>query len=262
MRALGVALLLSVAVATAAPGQSLPFAPGERLTYQAKVGKLGTIGTATMWVNGPVEVRGRPTWHLQFEIDSKIGFVRVLNVSESWLDALRMTSLRFHKVERHPLSKREERVEVFPEEQRWQNAAGDAGRTMSEAPLDELSFIYFLRTLALDTGAATRYDRHFEAARNPTLVTVHGRETLATPAGTFETVVVEMRVRDGRYGEQGGAIRVHFTDDARRLPVRIESAVPLAGRAVLTLKAYASGDACRGYPVAARPEAGSARAGC
>lgn len=262
MRALGVALLLSVAVATAAPGQALPFAPGERLTYQAKVGRLGTIGTATMWIGGPVEIRGQPTWHLQFEINSKIGFVRVLNVSESWLDAPRMTSLRFHKVERHPLSRREERVDVFPEEQRWQDASGGTGRTTSDAPLDELSFIYFLRTVALDAGAATRYDRHFEAARNPTLVTVLGRETLDTPAGRFETVVVEMRVRDGRYGEQGGAIRVHFSDDARRLPVRIESAVPMAGKAVLTLTAYASGDACRGYPIAARTEGSSAKAGC
>jgi hypothetical protein len=173
-----------------------------------------------------------------------------------------MTSLRFHKVERHPLSKREERVDVFPAERRWENAAGEAGQTPTEAPLDELSFIYFLRTVSLAAGGATRYDRHFEAARNPTLVTVQGRETLVTPAGTFETVVVEMRVRDGRYGDQGGAVRVHFSDDARRLPVRIESAVPMAGKAVLTLESYAAGDACRGAPIAAGAPADGGRTGC
>lgn len=262
MRALRVALFLCVAASAAAPGQSLPFAPGERLTYQAKVGKLGTIGRATMGVDGPVDVRGLPAWHLRFAIDSKIGFIRVLNVSESWIDALHMTSLRFHKVERHPLSKREERVDVFPAEQRWRNAAGDTGHTPSAAPLDELSFIYFLRTVALPDGGSSRYDRHFEAARNPTLVSVQGRETLTTPAGTFETVIVEMRVRDGRYGEKGGAVRVHFSDDARRLPVRIESAVPMAGRAVLTLESYAAGDACRGAPIATRGTADGDRPGC
>lgn len=262
MRAAGLALLLAAVLAGEARSQELPFAPGERFTYQARVAKLGRIGTATMWVDGPVDVRGQSTYHLRFEIDSKVGFVRVLNVSESWLDALRMTSVRFHKRERHPLSKREESVEVFPDEQRWQSAEGGAGRTMSDQPLDELSFIYFLRTVALPEGGSSRYDRHFEAARNPTLVSVQGRETLTTPAGTFETVIVEMRVRDGRYGDKGGAVRVNFSDDARRLPVRIESAVPMAGRAVLTLESYAAGDACRGAPIATRGTADGDRPGC
>lgn len=237
MRAAGLALLLAAVLAGDARSQELPFAPGERFTYQARVAKLGRIGTATMWVDGPETVRGQSTYHLRFEIDSKVGFVRVLNVSESWLDALRMTSVRFHKRERHPLSKREESVEVFPDEQRWQSAEGGGGRTLSEQPLDELSFIYFLRTVVFEPGGAMRFDRHFEVARNPTLVRVVGREVIETPAGRFSTIVVEMQVRDGRYGGNG-AIRLHLSDDARRIPVRMESAVPLAGKAVLTLQTY------------------------
>lgn len=238
MRAAGLGLLLVAALAGEARAQARPFAPGERLTYQARVARLGNIGTARMWVEGPVDVRGQPTWHLRFEIDSKVGFVRVLNVSESWLDAFTMTSLRFHKRERHPLSKREESVEVYPDEQRWQSASGGAGRTTTDKPLDELSFIYFLRTAALDEDGAIRFDRHFETSRNPTMVTVVGREVVETPAGRFNTIIVEMKVRDGRYGGDGGSIRLNLTDDARRLPVRMESSVPMAGKAVLTLQSY------------------------
>ena len=240
MRPAAMVLALCATMTVVADGQGLPFAPGERLTYRARVARLGNIGTATMVIDGPEDVRGQPAYHLRFEIDSKVGFVRVVNVSESWLDAPRMSSLRFHKRERHPLSKHEERVEIFPDEQRWQAADGDAGRTMSEQPLDELSFIYFLRTIPLDESGALRFDRHFEMARNPTLVKVVGRDTLTTNAGSFPTVIVEMQVKDGRYGG-GGSIRVHLSDDARRIPVRMESSVPMAGKAVLTLESYSAG---------------------
>ena len=240
MRAAGLALILGATMAFQAQGQPLPFGPGERLTYRAHSARLGNIGRAAMVVAGPIVVRGQEAWHLRFEIDSRVGFVRVLNVSESWLDAPRMRALRFSKRERHPLSRHEEQVEIFAEEQRWESTSGDAGRTMSDQPLDELSFIYFLRTTPLAEAGALRFDRHFEMSRNPTLVRVMGRETLSTPAGTFATVIVEMEVRDGRY-KGGGTIRLHLTDDARRLPVRIESSVPVAGRAVLTLEAYVPG---------------------
>lgn len=240
MRTAVVALLLALGIAGTADSQSLPFAPGERLTYGARIGSVGR-GTAVMSVDGPVPVRGYDAYHLRFEVRAKVGFVSVLNVSESWLDAPAMSSLRFHKRERHPLAKQDQQAEIFPAEQRWEGD-GQSGRTMHDQPLDELSFIYFLRTVRLPTGGALRFDRHFEAARNPTLVKVVGRETLETKAGRFSTLVVEMQVRDGRYGE-GGTIRLHLSDDQRRLPVRIESRIPMAGRAVLTLESFVPGAA-------------------
>jgi hypothetical protein len=239
MRTALLAVALVAMIAGEARSQVLPFRPGERLTYDARIGGVGR-GTAVMWVEGPVAVRGQPAYHLRFDIKAKVGFINVLNASESWLDAPRMSSLRFHKHERHPLSRMDQRAEIYPDEQRWASSDGASGRTMSEHPLDELSFIYFLRTVELPAGGALRFDRHFEMARNPTLVRVVGRETLETRAGTFRTIVVEMEVKDGRYGG-GGTIRLHLSDDARRIPVRIESSIPMAGRAMLLLSSYAAG---------------------
>ena len=241
MRAVVMGMVLATVLAAAAGAQAVPFAPGERLTYSARVGSVGR-GSAVMQVEGPVSIRGRAAFHLRFDVNAKVGFVGVVNVSESWLDPMRMTSLRFHKRERHPLSKKEQRADIFPDEQRWTAADGESGRTMSEQPLDELSFIYFLRTVQLQGGGALRFDRHFETSRNPTLVKVLGQETLDTHAGKFETTVIEMQVRDGRYGG-GGTIRLHLSNDARRLPVRIESSIPVAGRVVLTLESYTAGSA-------------------
>jgi hypothetical protein len=229
----------------APPADSLPFAAGERLTFSAHVPKLGTIGRGEMTVDGPVEVRGRPAFRLRFAIDTRVGPVKVVNQSESWLDAgsppAHMTALRFHKHERHPLSRHDERVELYPVERRWTAADGAAGESLSDEPLDELSFLYFVRTLPLAPDTTYRLERHFDAARNPTTIRLAGRELVVTPAGRFQTLLVEMHVRDARRYKGDGVIWINLTDDGCRLPVRIQSPLPMVGRAVLTLESYARG---------------------
>jgi hypothetical protein len=227
--------------ATPAPAPAppeLPFQVGERLTYQVRVARVGAMGRGAMTVDGPVDVRGQPAYHLRFGFSTRVGPVKVVNESESWLDPQALRSLRFRKHERHPLSRHDERVELFPEQRRWTGADGAAGDSPTDHPLDELSFIYFLRTLPLAGDSAYRFDRHFEAARNPTTVRLVGREPVVTPAGRFQTLLIEMRVRDRRYKTGEGVIWINLTDDHCRLPVRIQSQVPIAGAAVLTLESH------------------------
>ena len=228
----------SSAAVRALPVPALPFAQGERITYRATVAKVGRVGRGSMWVEGPADVRGTAAYVLRFDFRSRVGPVGVVNTSESWLDPVRMASLRFHKHERHPLSKHDERVELYPERRRWVAESGDSAESPTDAPLDELSFMYFIRTLRLPDDTTYRFERHFDAARNPTTVRVVRRETVSTPCGEFWTVLVEMRVRDGRRYRGEGVIRINFTDDAARLPVRIQTTVPVFGAAVLTMESH------------------------
>jgi hypothetical protein len=229
---------LRAQAATDAPAvRDLPFAIGERLEYGVRVGGMGTIGTGVMWIEGPVEVRGRDVWLLRFDFQAGRGPLKAIDRTRSWIDPRRMAVLRFSKEERHPLSRHAESVELFPETRSWSEAGRGAGVSTTDAPLDELSFLYFLRTIPLDADTALRFDRHFDAARNPTSVRVVGREVLKTEAGEFATVVLEMRVRDPRRYRGDGVIRVHLSDDADRIPVRIESRMPVVGAAVMTLRA-------------------------
>ena len=78
-------------------------------------------------------------------------------------------------------------------------------------------------------------ERHFDPARNPTVIRSIGRGRVETPLGTFATREVEMRVRDTRNYKGEGVIRFSFSDDACRRPVRIESTIPEAGTVVMTL---------------------------
>lgn len=224
--------------ADAAAPVGLPFAPGERLTYDVRTTRFGGAGKSTMWVEGPTSVRGSDTWILRFDFSARVGPVKAEDRTASWLDVRRLTSLRYLKHERHPLSRHDEQVELFPEERRWQGTDGKGGDSPTDAPLDELSFMYFLRTLTLAGDADWRFTRHYAADRNPTMVRVLARETIESGAGRFRTVKLEMRVKDPRRYRGDGVILINLSDDACRLPVRIESRMPVIGAAVMLLASH------------------------
>jgi hypothetical protein len=222
-------------VAPAVPAR--PFHVGEQLRYAVRLSAVNLRGHGAMWVDGPQFVRGTETYVLHFGFKARLGPVKVSDTTESWLDPRRMASLRFVKRERHPFSSHDEDVALFPDEKRWSAADGKSGAAITAEPLDELSFIYFLRTVPLETDSTYSFNRHFDAARNPTTVKVVRRESVTVGAGSFNAVLVEMRVRDPARYRGEGVIRIHFTDDERRIPLRIESTLPVAGTALLTLEA-------------------------
>lgn len=227
----------------------LPFAVGELLEYRVRVSRVKASGRGVMSVEGPVEIRGRRTYLLRFDFKAGLGPFKAIDRTESWLDPHAMAVLRFHKQEKHPLSSGKQEVELYPDERRWEGREGLHGESPTSLPLDELSFIYFIRTLPLEPDSIYAFDRHFQTERNPIVVKVIGRDTVSTGIGEVPAILVEMRVRDpARYGDTEGVIRIHFTEDARRLPVRIESEMPVVGRAVMTLAVVAERPGLSGKP--------------
>src|SRR6266699_1079081 len=213
----------------------LPFSVGEKLTYEVTLANGNKVGTSTMWIEGPVDVRGISTYILRFDSRIRIAFLSAESRSSSWFDPLRGSSLRFFKHEQNPLARHDESVDFYPDLKEWKSANGDTGESPSNAPLDELSFMYFIRTLPMTPGATYRFDRHFDISRNPTTVNVIRREVIPPPMGELRVILVEMHVRDPRHFEGEGVIRIHLTDDDCRLPARIESAMPVVGTAILTI---------------------------
>jgi len=242
-RSTGATLLATFALCAGAVGSGaqssgdLPFAPGEKFEYSGRV-HVGVAGRGTLRVDGPSQLRGTTVWTLHSDMEGKLGFLKASNRAVSWIDPVHMSALRYTSRERHVLARHDDDISMFASDKRWTAEGGGEGPLVSDQPLDELSFLYFLRTLPLADEAELSVSRHFDAARNPTVVRVVGREEIEVGAGRFRAVVVEMRVRDARRYKGEGVIRIHLSDDACRLILRLESDMPDAGKATLALASY------------------------
>jgi hypothetical protein len=217
----------------------LPFAIGERITYEVTTSRAGKVGTATMTVEGPIEVRGVPTYLLRFDSHIRIAMLSADSRSSSWFDPARASSLRFIKHEKNPLNHHDESVDFYPDSLKWRAADGRVGTSQTNTPLDELSFMYFIRTLPL-APATYSFNRHFDVSRNPTTITFVRPEVIPTPMGELKVYLVEMRVHDPAHFKGEGLIRIHLTNNACRIPVRIESTMPVVGTAVLAVTSATS----------------------
>jgi len=233
---------IPISVPAQSVGADLPFGPGEDLRYSLSLGRFGGSGEGAMKIEGVERIRGRDAYRLTFNLNGRVaGMARIEDRTRSWLDPHAMAAVRYEKTERSPLSSNREEVEIFPDEKRWLGADGSAGDAASARPLDELSFLYFIRTLPLRNGETHTVARHFDKDRNPVRIRVIGRERIRVPAGEYATVVVEMRVQDVRRFEGAGVIRLYLSDDRARIPVRIQTAMPVVGITVLELTSARSG---------------------
>jgi|SRR5579884_984953 len=230
-------IIVLVAVAGSLVPATSPFAIGEVLQYQVAAGRFRGDGTLSLTDGGTI--RGTPVALAQLRVTAGFGPIKGTHLTESWFDMQSITSFRYHDREHRLFSTRDRRVEIDPASRKWTDSNGLSDSTTSGQPLDELSFIYFIRTLDLTPGAVYQTDRFFDPQRTPTIVRVLIRDTTRVPAGAFPTVLVSMTVKDPRrFGSRLGTLLIHFTDDSCRLPVRMESTTPDGSHAVLSLREW------------------------
>ncbi len=233
-------LLLAAPGGEAQSPRVLPFGPGEVATYQVKLGAL-TVGRGSLSVAGIVEVQGQPTFHTVMTIAGGNALVRVNDRLESWIDTRGLFSRRYHENKHEARFRRNRTYDFFPETRSFVRENGDTGSIPTAQPLDDLSFIYFARTLPLETGATYTLPRYYKTDGNPVVLQVLRRETVDVPAGRFNTIVVRPVIQtDGLFGE-GGRAEVYFSDDQHRIPVLIRSRVPILGSLSMHLRTFQPG---------------------
>jgi len=241
----------------AAPVESqvapVPFGPGERMVYQVKLGPL-SVGEGQMEVHGVETVRGERTYHISMGLNGGIPLARVNNLYQSWLDLDQLASRRFIQDQNEVRYERFRHFEFFPEERRWERAdVEEEGELPTDLPLDDISFVYYVRSLPLEVGETYTLDRYFQESGNPVVVKVVRKDTVEVPAGTFNTIVVEPVIQTrGLFGE-GGEAEIHFSDDEHRLLVQMRSKVPVVGSLSLHLADIRHGDNLRDFDPALLP---------
>ncbi len=216
-----------------------PFKVGEKLEYDVKFGSL-KVGSGSMEVREITEVRGRPTWHTVFRITGGIPLYRVNDRYESWFEVGTLTSRRFHQEIDQGNYERERHYEFFTERGMFQ-LNNEPEQPTVESPLDDGSFLYFVRTIPLEVGQEYSFSRYFNPASNPVTIKVLRRETIKVPAGTFNTVVLQPTFQTKGIFSKNGQAEVWITDDTRRIMVQMKSKLSF-GSLNLFLRAHNTTD--------------------
>ena len=183
-------------------------------------------------------VGGQATYHTRMRVSGGFGPARVNDRYESWIDTDGLFSRRFRQQIQELHRHRDRTYNFFPERMTYRRENGDTGTLASNKPLDDLSFMYYVRTLPLEVGDEYTINRYFKESGNPVVIKVLRRETVRVPAGTYRTIVVQPVIQtDGLFGE-GGRAEIYFSDDRHRIPVLIKSRVPVVGSLTMSLRSF------------------------
>src|SRR6185437_4199562 len=147
-----------------------PFGVGETLTYTVAVGGA-KVGSGDMKIVGIDTVQGHPTFHSLFTVDGGFLMFKVHDVLESWFDTSTLSSRRFVQKIHEVNYVKERDYDIWPERSEMQQH-GYPEMASVPNPLDDGSFLYFVRTVPLEVGKTYTFNRYFRPDRNPVIVKV------------------------------------------------------------------------------------------
>ena len=221
----------------------VPFGPGERLTYNVKIGIINS-GSAHMEVLGIDSIREEPSYHLEMSLKGSLlfGAVQVNDHYQSWLGTRSVSSHRYISDVNQLTYSRYRNFEFRPEEMSWEETeSGDMGRLATALPLDDISFLCFVRTLPLEIGQTYTLPRYFKKEGNPVVIKVEGKKVVEVPAGTFNTIVVRPIIKTRGLFSEGGEAELYLTDDDNKHLVYLRSKIPIVGSVTLHLESISEG---------------------
>jgi hypothetical protein len=220
----------------------VPFGPGEIQNYKVEWGVFGDVGDGKLEVAPLDSMHGYPTYHLNFKVKGGVLFAKVDDLSQSWLDVSTLVSRRFDQNQHEINYKRHRIIDFFPEEGRWNELThhDNKGELPTAEPLDDVSFLYFVRTLPLEVGKSYTFNRYWKDDGNPVVVNVLRKDSLTIGKDTYRTIVVQPIIQTRGIFSEGGEAEVHFSDDSRRLIVHLRAKVSV-GTLKMWLESYTPG---------------------
>ena len=235
--AVALAILTGIGSAVAPPAMDHPFGVGEKLVFDVKFGPV-KVGTSTMEVREISHIRGRAAYKTYFRVQGGTFFYKVDDILQSWIDTETLSSLRYVQRLQEGSRDRERHFEIYPDRAVYVEVTKNATEHPSVSnPLDDASFLYFIRTIPLEVGRSYEFNRYFRPDRNPVRVRVLRRERIVVPAGTFNALVLRPSIKaKGIFAEEGEA-ELWVSDDDRRMILQLKSKLSF-GSLNLYLRSY------------------------
>lgn len=227
----------------AGPDTPVPFKAGETLVYDVSWSNYLTAGSATLTVRDKrasfgstayyIVAEGRPTnlvarlYAVYYKADTLLETRTLLpqrgSVFSQENGRQRLKETRFDQARR---------AATF---QMTTSTTTTQDQSLSGPTHDALSALFALRTLALRPGSNTSFGVSDSGSLYRVTANVGGRETLQTGVGALPAWKIVPAVRDSQGQPVGRGLAVWVSDDARRLPLKIQAQMSV-GTFVLTLR--------------------------
>lgn len=225
------------------PEKVVPFRTGEALTYDVSWSDYLTAGSATMTVREKrpsfgstayyLIAEGRPTallsklYAVYYKVDSLVDVYTLLpqrgSVFSQESGRQRMKETRFDQ------SKRTATFQMRTATTMTQD------QSLPGPTHDGLSALTAMRTLNFAPGASSSFAVSDSGYLYRVTLNVAAKETVQTGLGSVAAWKIVPAIRDSKGQAVGRGLAVWISDDARRLPLRIQAQLPV-GSFVLTLR--------------------------
>jgi hypothetical protein len=233
----------SRAAAAARAERPVPFKPGETLTYDVSWSSYVTAGTATVTVREKRPSYGSTAYHIVAEgrpapLLSKL--YTLYYKADTLLDAYSLLPQRGSVYSEEGRDRRTKTVS-FNQGARTAvyevQTATHVRRDLKLPPYsqDALSAVYVLRALPLKPGASITMPVSDSGRLYRVQVNVGAAEPVKTGLGTVNAWRVTPTIRDEAGKPTGRAMAMWISDDARKLPVKLQAEL-VVGSFQLTLR--------------------------
>ena len=225
-------VLISIATIYSLFGQSrtriVPnnaFRVGEKLTFSMGWGPI-KAGTSTMEVKEIMEINGRKAYHVISETKTNKFFDRIYkirDINETFIDVEGIYPLKYKK-DIHEGKYKKKRETIFLQDK---NIAIYKEKEIPVEPYvqDVLSAYYYVRTKDLIVGYSLILDVNNNGKNYKLKVKILKKERISTPAGKFDTILIEPILIEGKSLKEEERLLMWLTDDENKVPVKIKSKI-------------------------------------
>jgi hypothetical protein len=222
------------------------FGVGERIVYEVKYGFVVGAEAGFEIMMQPDTVRQAPVYHIHSWAQTTPTFSVFFKVNDnidSYMDTRGIFTWRFEK-RLHEGSYNDTKIVDY--DQRVGKAyleddgvAGDTSDIMLFVQ-DAMTALFYFRLQPLEVGKPVFIQVHDIKKSYPLRIDVLKKETVKTPAGKFSCFKVEPVLESAGIFKQKGRIWIWFTDDERRIPVKMNTKI-LIGSISAEMTEYVQG---------------------
>jgi len=210
-----------------------PFELGEILSYTAGF-RVVSAGESTLEIKSD-SLNNNLVYHITSTVNSNSFldiFYKVRDIIDIWVDPNDFSLLKMTKNIREGKYRKKKQFEVTYNDSLINN---QYFIYLDSKVFDPFSAIYFLRTQILTIDRQFIFPMFDGNKVKEIAVSVIGNEKINVPAGTFDCIFVAPSSTDGSRFKHNGEMKIWFSNDSLKLPVKIEQQTNI-GTMLLELK--------------------------